>query len=52
MGCTQISVNGILTVPQHKPDIQSILRVCTTAKIDKTITIRKKIFLLDMYVSV
>ncbi|WP_028972328.1 DUF3794 domain-containing protein, partial [Sporomusa ovata] len=44
MGRTQISVNGILTVPKHKPDIQSILRTSTTTKIDKTITIRKKIF--------
>lgn len=44
MGCTQISVNGILTVPGHKPDIESILRISTLAIIDKTITMRKKIF--------
>lgn len=44
MGCTQISVNGILTVPEHKPDIEDLLRISTTARIDKTITTRKKIF--------
>jgi hypothetical protein len=44
MGGTQISVSGLLTVPEHKPDIESILRISTTAIIDKTITMRKKIF--------
>ena len=44
MGCTQISVSDILTVPEHKPDIESILRISTTAIIDKTVTTRKKIF--------
>ncbi len=44
MGCTQISVNTILAIPEHKPDIASILRVATRATIDKTITMRKRIF--------
>lgn len=44
MGCTQISINGIVTIPKHKPDIQSILRISTTATIDNTITVHKKIF--------
>jgi hypothetical protein len=44
MGRTQISINDMLTIPQHKPDIQSIHHIYTTAIIDKTITIKKKIY--------
>lgn len=40
---TQISVNGNLAIPQHKPDIKSILRVTTTPVIDTTVTMQKKI---------
>jgi hypothetical protein len=44
MGRTQISINDMLTIPQHKPDIQSIHHIYTTTIIDKTITIKKKIY--------
>jgi hypothetical protein len=44
--CTQISVNGNLTIPQHKPDIESILRITATTVIDKSVTIRKKVIFI------
>ncbi|QDR82809.1 DUF3794 domain-containing protein [Sporomusa termitida] len=43
---TQISVNGNLTIPQHKPDIKSILRVTTTPIIDTTVTMQKKVIFI------
>ena len=44
--CTQLSVNGDLTIPQHKPDIESILRITTTPIIEKTIPIHKKVIFI------
>lgn len=41
--CTQITIHGDLTIPQHKPDIERILRVTTTPIIDKTVTRCKQI---------
>ena len=43
---TQISINGNLTIPQHKPDIKSILRVTTTPVIDTIVTMQKKVIFL------
>jgi len=40
---TQFAVNGILTLPNHIPDIDYILRVTSTPIIDKTIIVDKQI---------
>lgn len=44
MGSAQISVNDTLSIPENKPDIQSIVRISSTSVIDKTITLKKKIY--------
>ncbi|MEL7636071.1 MULTISPECIES: DUF3794 domain-containing protein [Sporomusa] len=40
---TQVSITDKLSIPCHKPDIESILRVTTTPIIDKTVTMHKKV---------
>ena len=40
---TEFTVNGILTIPKHTPDIDFILRVTSTPIIEKTIILDKQI---------
>lgn len=41
--CTQITTNGTLTIPEHKPNIDFLLRVTSTPCIDKTVVVDKKV---------
>ena len=43
MGFSQISIHSILTIPENKPDINSILRVSATPKIKNTENMHRKL---------
>ncbi|WP_371372029.1 DUF3794 domain-containing protein [Sporomusa aerivorans] len=44
--CTQIFIDGSLTIPGNKPDIKSILRVTATPAIQKTVSIRRHVIFI------